>query len=259
MPPSMEPYTQHLATFALVGVRVAALVMVAPVFGTFAIPVRVRALLALALTVLVVPIEVGRATAPPETIAAFLVAAGGEALVGLTMGVAVRLLFCGLHVAGQIVSQMSGMQLADVFDPGLNAPVPIFSRLLLAVATAVFLTIGGHRLVIEALLDTFAGLPAGQGTFSRSAVEAVTVLFAQSFVLGVRAAAPAIVALLLATLILGLVSRTLPQLNVMALGFGVNATVALVAIGISLGGACWIFQGQIQGALETALYALRPQ
>jgi flagellar biosynthetic protein FliR len=134
----------------------------------------------------------------------------------------------------------------------------LFSRLLLVVATAVYLAIGGHRQVIEALLDTFAWLPAGQGGDARSAVEAVTVLFAQSFVLGVRAAAPAIVALLVATLIVAVASRTLPQLNVMALGLGVNAVVALVAIGVSLGGACWVFQDQLAGVLDTALYALRP-
>jgi flagellar biosynthetic protein FliR len=122
----------------------------------------------------------------------------------------------------------------------------------------VYLAIGGHRLVLGGLLDTFAWLPAGQGAFSRSAVDAVTVLFAQSFVLGVRVAAPAIVALLLATLIMGLLSRTLPQLNVMALGFGVNAIVALMAIGASLAGACWVFQDQVHGMLETALVALRP-
>jgi flagellar biosynthetic protein FliR len=255
----MEIYTQHLALFALVGVRIGALVLVAPVFGTFAVPVRVRALVALVLAALIVPIEAGRATAQPETLADFLVAAGGEALVGLTLGLGVRLLFVGMQVAGQIVSQMSGMQLAEVFDPGLNASVPVFSRLLLAVATAVFVSIGGHRRVIEALLDTFAWLPAGQGGISRSAVDAVTVLFAQSFVLGVRAAAPAIVALLVATLIVGLASRTLPQLNVMAMGFGANAVVALVAMGVSLGGACWLFQDQLQGMLETALYTLKPQ
>ena len=71
-------------------------------------------------------------------------------------------------------------------------------------------------------------------------------------------AAPAMVALLLATLILGLVSRTLPQLNVMALGFGLNALVTLAAIGVSLGGAAWVFQDQLEPMLHTVLNALQP-
>ena len=84
-------------------------------------------------------------------------------------------------------------------------------------------------------------------------MEGVTTLVTQSFVLGLRAAAPAVVALLLATLVVGFVSRTLPQLNIMALGFGVNALVALVAVGVSLGGACWIFQDALEPVLQVAL------
>jgi flagellar biosynthetic protein FliR len=67
-----------------------------------------------------------------------------------------------------------------------------------------------------------------------------------------------VVALLLATLIIGLLSRTLPQLNVLSLGFGVGPLVGVAAIGVSLGGACWIFQDSLEPVLETALYALRP-
>jgi flagellar biosynthetic protein FliR len=62
--------------------------------------------------------------------------------------------------------------------------------------------------------------------------------------------------LLLATLILGLVSRTLPQLNILSLGFGVNALLAFAALGLTLGAAVWAFQDQIQPAMETILDAL---
>ncbi|MEX0675753.1 MAG: flagellar biosynthetic protein FliR [Pirellulales bacterium] len=258
MLPSTELYFEHSVTFVLVLVRISALVIVAPIFGPFEVPFRVRALLALALTVLVVPLEVGRVTAQPDSLPAILITAGGEALVGLMLGLGVRILFSAMQIAGQLISQMSGFQLADVFNPGVHASVPVFSHLLSCVAAAVFFILGGHRRVIEALLDTFVWLPAGQGGFSRSTVDAVATLVAHSFVLGVRAAAPAVVALLLATVIIGLVSRTLPQLNVLSLGFGVNALVALAAFGVSLGGACWIFQDQIEPVLETALYALRP-
>jgi flagellar biosynthetic protein FliR len=258
MPPSIDLYLAHLATFALVLVRVGVLLAVAPVFGALAVPLRVRAAVALALVVLIVPLEVSRATAAPALSLGFLIALCGEALVGLVLGLGVRILFVGMHLAGQIISQLGGMQLSEVVSPGSGAPVPLVSHLYLIVTSAVFVVIGGHRRVIEALLDTFAWLPAGQGALSHSAVEAVTALVAHSFVLGVRAAAPVMVALLLSTLIVGLVSRALPQLNVLSLGFGINALVAMAAIGVSLGGACWVFQDQIEPVLETALHALRP-
>ena len=176
--------------------------------------------------------------------------AGAEALTGLTLGLGVLVLFSGVQVAGQLISQMSGMQLSDVFDPGFDTHLPVFSQLLYLVTLAVFVAIGGHRRVIEALLDTFVWMPTGQGVFSQSVTAAMTSVLSQSFVLGVRAAAPAMMALVLATLILGLASRTLPQLNVMVLGFGASAAVTLAVVGVSLGAAAWLFADQLEPARD---------
>jgi flagellar biosynthetic protein FliR len=145
-----------------------------------------------------------------------------------------------------------------VFDPGFETSVSVFSQLLFYVTLAVFVAIGGHRRVLEALLDTFVWMPAGQGEFAQSATAAMTSALAQSFALGIRAAAPAMVALVLATLILGLAGRTLPQLNVMVLGFGASALVTFVVLGVSLGAAAWAFQDQLEPVLETVLDAIRP-
>jgi flagellar biosynthetic protein FliR len=106
-------------------------------------------------------------------------------------------------------------------------------------------------------LDTFAWLPAGQGGVSRLPLESVTLLVAQSFVLGLRAAAPVVVALLLATLAIAVVARALPQLNVLALGLGLNALVAIAAIGVSFPAACWLFQDQLDVVLDAAQAAIR--
>jgi flagellar biosynthesis protein FliR len=250
-------YLDQFLTFTLVFMRIATLVMVAPLFGPSAVPPRVRALVALALALLIVPLQLGKMTQYPGTLVDYLVLAGAECLIGLTLGLGIVVLFSGMQVAGQLISQMSGMQWAEMFDAGSGESAPIFSQLLFYVSVAVFVVISGHRKVLEALLDTFDWLPAGQGTFSRSASEAMTSLLAQSFELGVRAAAPIMVALLLATLVLGLIGRTLPQLNVMSLGFGFNALTVLGALSISLGTAAWIFQDELEPALATLVAALR--
>ncbi len=254
---SPENLNEHLAAGGLVFVRVAALMLIAPVLGPFELAARWRLAVAVALAVLLTPLAVGRVESPPNTLAAWLAVAGGEALVGLMLGLGVRIMFTGLEVAGGLISQMSGLQLAEVFNPSMGGNVPVFSQLLLLVATAVFLLIGGHRQMIEALLDSFTTVPTGHATFSASAVQGVTTLVANSFALGLRAAVPAVVALLLATLVVGFIGRTLPQLNVMSLGFGINVLTALVAFGVSLGGACWLFQDALGPTILTSLEALR--
>jgi flagellar biosynthesis protein FliR len=251
-------YGMHLTlVFTLVFARVAGLVMTAPVFGTSQVPKRIRTLLALALAALITPMQTLEIANSPQSPVDYLLLAAGETLVGITIGVGITLLFSGLQVAGQIVNQMSGMQLADIYNPSLQENVPIFSQLLYYVAVAVFVTIGGHRRVMTALLDSFVTLPAGGGAMPTEIGEMLTTLAAQSFRLGVQAAAPAMVAMLLATLVLGLISRTLPQLNVMNLGFGLNVMITLGALGVSLGTMAWVFQEQVDPMLTLLVEIFR--
>lgn len=248
-----QPLIDHFLMFTLVLVRVSTLVVVAPIFGTTEVPARVRGLFAFSLALLVAPLHWDTNFEHPQSMLNYLVIVGTEALIGLLLGLGLNLLFAGVQVAGQIISQMSGMQVAEVFNPGFDAGVPIFSQILFYVAMAVFVILGGHRMTVEALLDTFAVMPPGSATLSTSITEMLTELLSQSFILGVRAAAPAMVALLLTTLVLGLISRTLPQLNIMSLGFGLSSLVTLGALMTSLGAAAWLFQDEIDTTLSLVL------
>ena len=252
-----EVIQRDFFVFVLVLLRIGGLVAVAPMFRSTVMGWRLRGGLAVALALLVAPLEAGKGISLPDSVLGFLVLAGAEAIIGLIFGLAVAVLFSALQVAGQLISQMNGMHLADVFDPGLGANTPVVSQLLFYVALAVFLSIGGHRQVLAALLDSFVWLPAGEGHFASSATGAMTSVLAQSFVLGIRAAAPAMVALLLATLVLGLAGRALPQMNMIVLGFGLNALVTFVVLSMSLGAIAWVFQDQLQPVLETVTDALR--
>ena len=112
-------------------------------------------------------------------------------------------------------------------------------------------------MVMAGLLDTFKTIPPGSGVFPRSMADGFVTLVGQSFSLAVRVAAPAVTALLLATLILGLIGRTLPQLNILAMGFGLNSLLAFAALGLTFGAAAWAFQDQIQPAMETIFDLLK--
>ena len=248
--------TPLLVTFIFVLTRVSGLVMTAPIFGTNDIPVRVRAFLAIALALLVTPLQVNHSPAMPATIIDLSIVMAAELIVGLVLGLGITLLFSGIQIAGQIISQIAGVQLADVINPTFDASVPVFSQMLFYVALAVFVVTGGHRQVMEALLDTFASMPPGKVIVSDTLVEAFTTLLTQSFILGIRAAAPTMTALLLATLVLALLSRTLPQLNLMAVGFGFSSLVTFGTLSVTLGIAAWAFQEQTEPALELLMNAL---
>ena len=216
--------------FTLVLVRVSGLMVTTPIFGSKEIPMQVRALLAMAVAVLIMPSQWNTTVPDPGTTLNYAVIVAGELIIGICLGLGITILFSGIQLAGQMIGRIGGLMLADVFDPSVGTSVPIFSRFLLLICTTVFLLIGGHRMVLAGLLDTFVSMPLGGGSLPASLdqeflgklVAAFELLLTQSFSLGIRAAAPVIVSLLLSTLVMGLISRTLPQLNILAVGFGLN-------------------------------------
>ncbi len=244
-----------LILFTLILTRVSGLVMTAPIYGSSDVPIQARALLAFSLAVLVTPTQFGTLIEPPGTLPNYLTFIGSELLVGVALGLGVLVLFSGVQVAGQLIGRVSGTALSDVYDPAFGEEVPQFARLLFLLAMAVFVTLGGHRIVMAGLLDTFEAIPPGSRLVPLSLVDTFERLLTQSFALGIRASAPVVTALLLATVVLGLISRTLPQLNVLMLGFGLNAILTFGVLALTLGAAAWVFQDQIEPAIEMLVEA----
>jgi len=242
--------------FTLILTRVSGLVMTAPIYGTTDIPTHIRALLALSLAVLVAPSQFGRAAPDPATLIQYLLLVGSELLVGVALGMGIVILLSGIEVAGQLIGYTGGLLAAEIFDPSQESNVSIFSRLLFLLVLAIFVAIGGHRMVMAGLLDTFQTIPPGSTAAPDSLSETLIDLVTQSFALGIRAAAPIVTAMLLANLVLGLIGRTLPQLNILVVGFGINAMLMLGAMILSLGAAAWVFEDQIGSALDAVLGAL---
>jgi len=237
-----EFYREPLILFVLVLTRISGLVMTVPIFGSRNIPLRIRAFLAIGLALIITPVQWQEGVEMPNDLLNMGILTAREGILGLALGLSIMILFTGLHLTGQIIGQMSGMSLADIFDPTFDTSVPVFSQLLDAVTLSVFIAIGGHRHILSALLDTFKARPPGVRDFPTNLVEAITTITGESFGAGIRAAAPVMVALLLAVLVLGLISRTLPQLNVIAVGFSLNSMIMLLTLAASLGGLAWVVQ-----------------
>lgn len=228
--------------FTLVLARTSGLVVTAPVFNSLGLPRQVRAYLAVAMALLVTPLYLQTSLPPVTDLGAYALLLANEAVAGLLLGLGVNILFSGILVAGQVVSQMSGLSLADVFNPGFEESNSVLSQFFYFVTLAVFVAMGGHRIMAGALLDTFAWAPPGQALFGESFVHVLVGMMSQSFALGIRTAAPLLIALLLSTLVLGLVSRTLPQINIIAVGFGLNSFLTLAMATFTIGAVAWTFQ-----------------
>jgi len=248
--PLLTLYLDQFLIFVLVLTRLGALLTTMPVLGTATVPMQVRALLAVGISLVITPLFWGQPIPAPENLLVLGTLLAREALLGLALGLALLILLSGMQLAGQIISQTSGMTLADVANPTFDTSVPLFSQILELLATAIFFLVGGHRQVIDALLRSFTWMPPGNGHLPENLLEALTLVASQSFEVGIRAAAPVLVALLIATLIVALISRTLPQLNAVAVGLNFNALIVTGMLALCLGSAAWVFQDHVEGVLD---------
>lgn len=239
----------------MVTARVGTLVFVAPVFGSRPVPVQFRAMLAVVLALVIAPIYWHSSGVPLDSWAAVVMLVAGEMLIGLFLALGLLILFCSLELAGNLIGQVTGVAMPGVSASDGNQPQPFPAALLYLVGMAIFFVAGGHRLVMAGLLDTFQSMPPGSGRLPTELLPTLTALLDQSFQLAVRIAAPAVLAVLCATLVTGFVTRALPQVNMWTLGYGLNMLTLLAVLSLSLGAVTYVFADSIAPFVESLLRA----
>lgn len=243
----------HLVLGILVLTRLSTLLMAMPSVGA-GVPKRVRAFLAILMTALVLP-PVADSTvidSLPEisNLIDLTIAIGREALIGMLIGATIQLIITGMQLGGEAITSTGGMQLGDAVDPTTSSSMPAIARLVGMLVTAIMLAIGGHRIVLKVLLDSFDALPAGHVAFHDSMMTLVIDQLTSGMEAGIKVAAPVVAALLLSNLVTGLISRTLPQINVLAIGLSINALAMLVVLALTIGSTGLIFRHELATAVE---------
>lgn len=253
MPDLAQWLIDHLVLGLLVLTRLGSLLMAMPAIGV-GVPRRIRLFLAVTITALLLPVldSQGAMVDLPTTsnLIELSIAVAREALVGMLIGVTVQVIVTGLQLAGEAITSTGGMQLGDAIDPTTQSSMPALARLIGMLITSVMLIIGGHRLVLTVLLGTFTQIPVGQVSLPESMLELLLSTLGGAMAAGVRVAAPVIAALLLSNLVTGLISRTLPQINVLAIGLSINSLAMLVVCALSIGSAAYLFQEQLTDGID---------
>ena len=142
------------------------------------------------------------------------------------------------------------MQLAQTADPSSGESVPQLSRMLGVMVTAILFAAGGHRMLIDALLNSFRKFPPMSVSIDGALSAMVLDHLAIGFESGLRVAAPVVACVLLTNLVVALVSRTVPQLNVLAVGLNINVMAALVVMALTVGSAGLVFETELSSAIE---------
>ncbi len=153
-----------------------------------------------------------------------------EVLVGLFLAFAVQLTVLIVHVAGEMIGQEMGFNMAGIVDPETGIRTPLVTRMYEIFLFLAFLAVDGHHWVLRSLELSFRQAPVGRLTFGDGAFDYLTALLAESFRAGLTFAAPVMVLLFLVSLLIGLLARLVPQINVLEVGFTLRIGVALLAL-----------------------------
>ncbi len=222
-----------LPAYVLVLSRITGLMLMAPIYGSNVIPKRIRGGLAVMVAALVFPFV--REQAPSEiTLSMAIVGGAGEMMIGAIIGLSLSILIMAAEVAGMIVGRQAGLALANVFDPTQNQRVSIMGQVYSISLTTVFLLAGGHRATMAALLDTFDVIPLLSFRLDETFVLLLVEALAATFILGIRLAGPVLIALFMLGTALAFLSRTMPQLNIMTVGFTLRLLAALAVAALAL-------------------------
>ena len=239
---------EQVTTVLLIFSRLTAVVMIAPILGHRSVPWLPRFVIAGCLTLVAFPlVPILQAENVSADIGSALVS---EMLIGLSLGLGVTILFSAATMVGNLIGQMAGIQLPTelMIDPG--NPSTAVGSFFGVVSLAVFALINGPELVLTGVLDTYSAIPCGSSIAPISLMPLLVELLQQSFVLLLRAVAPAIVSLLIATIVIGMISRSYPQLNMFQFGLNSNLIIMLLAIFFTLGGSMWLFVDDVRIAIE---------
>ena len=222
-----------VAMFMLPMFRIAALLMTMPVIGTTLVPTRVRLYLALAITVVVAPALPPMPPVNALDLSALLLIAE-QIIIGAALGLSLQLFFQAFVIAGQIVGIQMGMGFASMVDPVNGVSVAVIGQFFTMLATLLFLAMNGHLVVVETLIESFTTLPVGQAL---KAADMWQLILRLGWVLGAALVLvlPAITALLVVNIAMGVMTRAAPQLNIFSIGFPLTLVLGMGILWATLG------------------------
>lgn len=231
----LQAILPHLAPAGMVMARVSGIFLYAPVLSSVLIPRMVKVLLIISLTFAVymgiLPILQANGSFDRDwTIWSVVPALGFELMMGLIVGFAAMLPMVGVQLAGHEIGQQFGMAIAQEADPNTNTNTGVVGIILFYLAFFIFIDLGGIRIMLAVLLDSFAHIPIGGYRVHGDIVALLVGMLQTAYELALRVAAPVICILFLQTLSLGFISRTAPSFNVLSLGFPLRVLLGMTVL-----------------------------
>jgi len=234
--------TAHVQLFTLVFFRVLSLCLVAPIFANRALPMRLKAGLGFFAALVLMPLVMKMQPPQVRAWAELPVLIVQESSVGFVIGLVASLLFAATNLSGEILGRHMGFGMANVIDPEFGGETSVVAQFENLVALMLFLSIGGHHIVLVGLCDSFELVPIGGVHCNSSMAMEIVRVTGQVFPVAIKITAPAFVILIVTTVVIGLVARCVPQMNVFIVGLPLKIAVGLIGLAACVPMFSFVFQ-----------------
>lgn len=243
--------------YTLVFLRVSAFLVMIPVIGERTVPVRIKGGLAILISLLVSPVinaDLNRLYEGGE-IFTLSIAMIDEIMIGVIIGLITRIIFAGIQFAGEMIGIQIGFSIVNVIDPVSSTQVSIIAEFQYLIALLIYLAVDAHHTLIFAIADSYRIISPFSLDFSGLLVKQILILSKELFILAIKISAPVMAVLLFTNVALGVVARTVPQINVFIVGFPLQITVGLIVFGLTAPVFVFVIQ-RVFSTLNTDIYTL---
>lgn len=234
----------NLGAFTLVSARLGGLFSIAPLWSMSGVPRTLRAALTIVFAMLLLP--ACPPVAMPEQPLAFALPLVFELVIGIAIGLAAALIVQGATLGGEVAAVQMGLALGPQIAPMPEVPVSGVAQVHAWLALLVYVTLGGHLVLLRGLADSLGALPPGQALDLGGGL-AVVRAAGELFTVALRTAAPVLVAVLLTQVALAVLNRAVPQLNAMMVSFPVTLAVGFLITGLSTAAVGHALAGRMDG------------
>lgn len=225
---------EQFQIFLMVLIRVSVVLYLFPVFSSTLIPATVKAGLALAMALVLMPIVPVDPSRFPDSVPVVGMMMAAELFTGLVLGLSVRIFLAAVELAGQTIGFQMGFSIINVLDPQTGGQVSIMGQIGNLVVLVIFLMLNGHHALIRGLVESFSTVDIGMISLQRGFFNQMMGLMADMFVIAIKMGAPAIIALLFTSAAFGITAKFVPQMNILIAAFPVKIAVGLAFFGLSL-------------------------
>lgn len=221
--------------FILILVRVTGLFVISPIFGRNNLPTIMKIGLSITVALILLPLKINSFYLEIDNIRTLMFWSISEFLIGIIIGLIAFIYFSIVYLAGTIVDIQMGFGMVNIMDPQTNAQMPLMGGFYNILITLVFLTINGHHQMIKSLIYSYEILPIGFNiSVSESLINYLIKIFTDTFILAFQLSAPILIAIFLANVILGILARTMPQMNIFIVGLPLKIAIGIIIILLSL-------------------------